>query len=138
MYCTTDELIDLMPENEIIQLVDDERLGLISPAGTLRITATIEDVSAEIDASFLKGGYTLPLSNTVLARSLSKQLTICRLIARKGVVPNEARKQLCIDANALLKAIAEGKVTLDQTGHGVGVKRDDRTEIFTKENLETF
>jgi phage gp36-like protein len=136
-YCTVDELKDQMPATELLQLVDDEKLGTLTTASTARLTAAIEDSSSLIDGSARKGGYAVPLTDTAFARRLCKQLAICQLLHRKNL-KIEVREKDCDDAAEQLKALAKGEVVLSTAANKLGVERDDRENVFSADNLESF
>jgi len=137
MYCTQTDLIALMPEEKLIELTDDERLGYLSESASARITAAMEEAAAMIDAAARKGGYVTPLSDLTLARRLNKVLAICYLIKRREQM-TEAREKDYDEAMKILDQLAKGELTLAGIASAGEAIRDDRDQVFSAENLETF
>lgn len=112
MYSTLDDLKLLMTEKDLLQCVDDERLGSLAgnTVALARVAKVIEWADAEIDAKARAGGYTVPLTDTALANSLSVRLAMCILIAGRKALKSEARDELCKAAREQLTAIAKGEL----------------------------
>jgi phage gp36-like protein len=133
-YATTDDILMQLPEDTLIDLTDDEGLGVVVDNV---VTRAVEDADEEIDG-FLAVRYALPFSTTPrLVRKFSVDIAICNLYARKpGTTPDE-RKENCQRAREMLGKIAEGKLNLDvpepnsDADYGVQVTTDKTDRIFS-------
>jgi phage gp36-like protein len=119
MYCTIDDLKKTLPEQEIIELTDDENLKptVIDAADAdcddiiERIYEAIEAADAEIDG-YCTVRYGTPLSPVpVLINKLSIEIAVYHLIARRPPVAESAEKRY-ERALARLKDISKGILSL--------------------------
>jgi len=110
-YSTLADLKNQLSEDQLIQLTDDENLGVVNQAV---IDKAIVDADAEID-SYLAGRYTVPLSPIPpLVARFSADLAIYNLYSRRMAVPDQ-RKDRRDNGVRLLKMLADRKTTLGET-----------------------
>jgi phage gp36-like protein len=142
MYSTLADLKELIPEISLLQLADDEVLGLfqVSPpnAAYKRVLTAIGDADMVID-SYLRGRYELPLTSTPAEiNRISAQLAVCNLFARKHehALP-EGLVQRRKDNIEWLKNIQKGIAVLDVAAavkelpaSGMAVDRTEDDRMF--------
>jgi phage gp36-like protein len=108
-YSTLNDFLEQLAEIELVNLTDDNGLGVVDQA---RIDWAIAKADAVIDAHMPAGKYVLPFSPVpALARSFSVDLGIFNLFARRpnvGDIP-EAIKEQRNAALAYLKRVQAGE-----------------------------
>jgi phage gp36-like protein len=110
-YCTEDDLLNMIPEEDLTDLTVES--GDVPDSGI--ITDAINKADAEID-SYLGVKYVVPLSPTPdQVKALSVDLAIYHLYSRHSIVP-PVRQQKYEDAVAFLKQVARGQAII--TGPG--------------------
>jgi len=111
-YSTIDDLKLLMTEKDLLQCVDDERLGtLVGNTNALaRVNKVIEWVDAEINSAARAAGYAVPLEDTALANSLSATLAMERLIGGRKALQSDARSAMFKQAHEQLTALAKSEI----------------------------
>lgn len=137
-YATSASLIARYSEDELIQLTDVNRTGVID---TGVLNQAIADADGEID-SYLAVRYSLPLATvpTALTR-IACDVTRYRLYDNRA--PEEVRKRY-EDAVKWLSAVANGSVSLGlppaqapvQSGGVVAVSGEERR--FSRTTLEDY
>lgn len=105
-YCTAQDMIDRFGEDEVIQLTDRARQGIIDDGVLDR---ALSDAQAEVDG-YLAARYPLPLASVppVLVR-VSADITRYYLFDRAATDQVESRYKAAV---ALLRDISAGRVTL--------------------------
>lgn len=107
-YCTQSDIEKQLPQEELVQLTDDDGDGL---PDTGVVDEAIAEADAEID-SYLAARYSLPLASVpVLLKKLSVDIAIWNLYSRRAV-DEPVRKERYQAAVKLLQAIAEGRASL--------------------------
>jgi phage gp36-like protein len=143
-YCTLDDILAAMPEQDLIELTDDAPTAEM--VDTLRVEAAIAGAGELIDG-YLRGRYVLPLSPVpLLLNTLAVDITRYRLYGlRIRITPAEMVVQSYKDAIKLLEQIQVGKVSLgtEAIGGGVapatgGVQVTAPDRVFTRENLGDY
>jgi phage gp36-like protein len=139
-YATQGQLIARFGEDMLIELTDRAE----PPAEEID-AAVVADALADADAAidgYLKGRYTLPLSETPpLVRNLA--LAIAIYLMHRNSVSEKVRNDYN-DALRMLRDIAAGTVRLDVAGveptssGASGVRTNDRARPFTPDNLKGF
>ena len=138
-YATDAELLQEIPEAELIRLTDDRGEGKVDTSVTLwaldRATATIE---AHIPADC---GLTVPLSPPpTFIRDICVLVAHVELMGRKRVPLDEVTKERFQQAMRMLVRLSEGKISL-QTGLPVQSTEAPRGEaeaedrVFTRDEL---
>lgn len=150
-YSTFADLKKLLPEENIIQLTDDENLkpaaiDPVNPAHAAiigRIDEAIETADSEIDG-YCAVKYTVPFSTVPrLITGLSVEITIYYLYARRTVPPRiEKRYDMAV---ARLKDISRGLLTLGidpppvaSAAGGAASNKPVPDRIFTREKMKGF
>lgn len=142
-YCTLDDIKGQIPEANIIQLTDDEGLGVVNQS---RVDKAISVADSVIDG-YLRGRYTLPLSTVPeLIKTIAIDITVYKLYERRlELEMPEAMSNRYKNAIKLLDQIQKGLVKLGiespETGPGQGHYKTNKTtedRIFTKTKLEGF
>jgi phage gp36-like protein len=107
-YSTLDDLKDQVPEDELIQLTDDEELGQVDQAVAAK---AIADADAEID-SYCGTRYDVPFTAVPpIIRKLSVDMAIYNLYARRRRVPDD-RKERYDGAVRFLRDVSRGMISL--------------------------
>lgn len=141
-YCTTTDILGMIAEDVLIQLTDDNGLGVVDEA---KVSVAIARADAVIDGYCAKR-YGVPFSPVpALVRDLSVDMAIYHLYANRQGAP-EDRKQRYDDAIAYLKDVSRGLVTLgpDADAETTGEASDNMAEIssspriFTRGQLKGF
>lgn len=105
-YCAQADLVDRFGMEELIQLTDDARLGVI---GSAALNRAITDASAEID-TYLRARYPLPLLSTP-PEILSVACDIARYRLSDQLAP-EIVKERYDAARKLLADLSTGRAVL--------------------------
>lgn len=141
-YCTLADIVNQIPEANIIQLTDDERIGAVNQT---RVNMAISTASSLIDG-YLRGRYTLPLATVPeLIRTIAIDIVIYRLYERRlELNMPEAMSDRYKNAVKLLEQIQKGLIKLgieSKTGPGQGHYKTNKTSndrIFNKSRLNQF
>lgn len=139
-YCTLSDLTARLPETSLIQLTDELGLGMVDTAKT---TAAIERAGQEIDA-WCGGRYQVPFAAPpAILTALAAELAIYYLYGRTQDEIPEAWKDAHKNALALLRAIAEGKVSLGEAPQATapataGVKVSAPGRVIDRDRLGNF
>jgi len=141
-YCTESELFKAVPEDNIIQLTDDENTGNINSD---RVTEAILKADAIID-SYLRAQYTVPLTTVPeLINNISVDLAVYFLYKRRRETEiDDGIRLRYTDAIALLKDINSGKLKLDitdafATSGGIYYGNKASTDkIYTEDELDKY
>ncbi|MDQ7799559.1 MAG: DUF1320 domain-containing protein [Candidatus Edwardsbacteria bacterium] len=141
-YCTLDDIKKVAPETDLIQLTDDDNLGIIKTTIT---DAAIEDADDFID-TYLRGRYTLPLSETpkIIAK-LSVDLALYYIYERRfktkmpeGIIGSYN------NAIKLLGQIQQGRISLgvdSGTSTGSGEFQTNKTSdsrVFNSDVMDQY
>jgi phage gp36-like protein len=106
-YCTQDDLLKMIPEEDLTDLTVES--GEVPDS--LIIADAISKADAEID-SYLGVKYAVPLSPTPdQVKALAVDLAIYHLFSRRNLVP-PVRQQRYVTAVALLKQVASGEIVI--------------------------
>lgn len=134
-YCTQDDILNKLPEDDLVGLTDDVGNGVVDSAV---VDSAIADADEEIDA-FVSLRYSLPLSVVPgLLKRISAHLAVCGLYGRRPHLEMpKSWSDRCGHARRLLEKISQGKITLGATepaqSSGIGITttktKDDR--VFT-------
>jgi phage gp36-like protein len=133
-YCTQSDILEQLDESELIQLTDDDDLGVVDVSV---VTRAIADADAEIDG-YCGTRYTVPFATVPdIIRKFSVDVAIYNLYARRRGAP-EDRKQRYDAALRFLRDIAKGVASLgvnapaddDDSGPAVTTSKSDR--VFTR------
>lgn len=139
-YCTLDDIKEQIPEDELIQLTDDEDLGVVDTSVTDR---AIADADAEIDG-YCGKRYGVPISPTpAIIRKVSVDIAIYNLFSRRQGA-DEDRRTRYKDAIKFLENVAKGVVTLGADDpdsppsniHKPKIVQSDR--VFSRETLKDW
>ena len=141
-YSTIDDIRDSLSDDVLVYLTDDTGAGTTDEA---RVAAEIEKADSEIEA-YCQKRYSLPFDPVpAVIRSLSVDVAIYRLFARRGFREDTADKAIVDkykNAVRILQDIAKGVI---QIGTGDAphepatfVRSRARTKIFTEEELDQY
>ncbi len=142
-YCTLDDLKDQIPEANIIQLTDDEGLGVVNQS---RVDKAISVADSVIDG-YLRGRYSLPLSTVPeLIKTIAIDIAVYKLYERRlELEMPEAMSNRYKNAIKLLDQIQKGLIKLGiespETGPGQGHYKTNKTaedRTFSKDVLKQF
>jgi len=126
-YCTQQDMIDRIGEEDLIQLTDRNQTGVID---ALVLGKAIDDATDTINA-YLSSRYTLPLA--VVPAVLTR---LCCDMARYYLYGHEAPESVNDRNNAaldLLKSIAKGQIDLavgETSGEGGGIAFESGAAVF--------
>ena len=139
-YCTLEDILDSMDENDVILHTDDADTGAVNTDATDK---AIAGADALIDAH-IASKYSIPLSPVPdIINSLAVDIAIYKISSRRGAVPEEIRTKYS-DAVKFLEKVATGKVVLPgaasapATASTGAVKISSDTRIFTRNTMGGF
>jgi phage gp36-like protein len=139
-YCTLEDIKSHIPEQNLIQLTDDENLGIINET---RVNDAI-DYADQLIGGYLRGRYTLPLDPVPgLVKKLSIDFSIFWLYSRRFELEMpEGMMNRYKNALKILEMIQRGTVSLG-TAEGTtpepGEYKTNKTlndRVFSKNVLE--
>jgi phage gp36-like protein len=108
-YSTLADILERIAEKVVIQLTDDDRLGVVDQG---KVDAAIARADKEIDA-WCGNRYTVPFADPpAVIREISADLAVYHLYARKVDKLPETRVEGQKNALRLLEKISDGKVSL--------------------------
>lgn len=139
-YSTLDDIKKLLPEEALIQLTDDEGLGLVNQG---RVDEAIAQADAEID-SYCASKYAVPFYTVpAIAKKISVDLAIYNLYSRKVDIIPETRGERYKNAIRQLEGISKGAISLGvdpapaaPADSGAETNKTDR--IFTRDSMGGF
>ncbi|MBI4835922.1 MAG: DUF1320 domain-containing protein [Candidatus Abawacabacteria bacterium] len=147
MYCTINDIINVIPECELIQLSNDDELATAVNEDV--VNNAIEDAMSTING-YLMARYTLPLTEVPrLLRRYAVELAVINIHARRFTqnMPESIteREKFVI---AELGKIQKGVVTLNietlndsvkvPDASSVAINKTEADRVFTKELLDRF
>src|SRR4030042_498238 len=130
-YCTQEDLLKMVPEEEVAQLTTDS--GEVPDPAV--VSEALAKAEAEID-SYLAVRYVLPLSATpARVKNLAVDLAIYHLYARRSMMP-EIRKDNYKNGVAFLKDVAAGRAEIiGAAGAELPGDAGDVTEVSSAERV---
>lgn len=138
-YSTSDDILLQIDEQDLIQLTDDLGSGIIDADV---VTRAIADADQVIDG-YLGSRYSLPFTTVPgILRTLSVDIAISNLYARRRDTIPEIRKERQQAAIRFLEMVGRGQITLGVDDPDLGssdsaeYSADDR--VFTAAILESF
>jgi phage gp36-like protein len=140
MYSTLDDIKKLIPEEVVIQLTDDENLGVTNQT---RIAEAIASADGEID-SYCGSRYTVPFSPVPdIVRKMSVDIAIYNLYSRRVEEIPATRSDRYKNTIRQLTMIAEGKLTIESTAPpaqegGAECNKTEDDRIFTRDKLKGY
>ncbi|MGE4402845.1 MAG: gp436 family protein [Desulfobulbus sp.] len=109
-YCTLDDLTKLLPEDILVQLTDDDGIGVVNDS---RIAEAIDTAGSEIDG-WCAPKYVVPFDPVpALVKKCAIDVAIYNLYSRRVETIPETRSTRYKEAMRLLKDIATGLVRLE-------------------------
>jgi phage gp36-like protein len=141
MYCTLDDLKAQVPERVLIELTDDEGLGMVNQT---RVDAAITAATDEING-YCQARYPVPFNPVPgFIKKLAVDIALYNLFARRGYDEESADKSIVDRYKAAIRAlenIARGLVTLGApepapAAEGMDVRSSER--VFSRGSLEGF
>jgi len=142
-YCTLDDIKALLPEDVLIQLADDEGLGVVNQT---RVDEAVAQSDAEID-SYCGGRYQVPVAPAPeLLKKLSVDIAIYNLYSRTVMTMPEVRGERYRNAIRQLEGIAKGLISLGvgstpepaDSGSGAETNKPTDTNVFSRDKMEGF
>jgi len=139
-YCSLDDLKEIIPEDNLIQLTDDNNIGIIDQS---KIDTAISNADIMIDG-YLRGHYDLPLDPVPgIIKKISTDIALYNLYSRRFEmdIPDGMRDRYK-NALKLLELIQSGKVTImnleasESRVYKTNKSSDDR--MFPKETLDQY
>lgn len=133
-YCTQEDLLNQMPESELIELTDDAGAGTIDAA---KVAAAIADADSEIDG-YLGRQTTVPISPVPpTVRRWSVALAIYNLVLRRGwdMGPDHVRRLAYRDAVAAMKEYAAGRLSLGVDDPDTPPSDADKPQMSSAEQI---
>ncbi|MEW5897737.1 MAG: DUF1320 domain-containing protein [Bacillota bacterium] len=143
MYCTYEDLKNRAPEAKIVELVDDEGAGVLTPQGQQRIDQAIAAAVDEINPYCMKR-YPVPFNPVPgIIRNAAADIALYNLFTRRGYDEESADKSILErykNAVRILEGISAGRITLGQPEpppeSGVSFNSGERR--FSRKKLEAF
>lgn len=112
MYCTLADIKKTIPEAALVQLTDDDSLGVVDEA---KVDEAISSAGGEIDG-YLAGRYQVPIDPVpALVAKCAVDIATYNLYSRVVESVPETRKDRYKNAVRILENIAAGKLTLGET-----------------------
>ncbi len=106
-YCTQADILNQLPEEELIELTDDANAGVVDEDV---VTRAIADADAEINGYCSR--YSLPLSPVPdMIRKISVDLAVFNLYSRLQEPPDQVKTRRASGAS-FLKDVSRGTVSL--------------------------
>ncbi len=138
MYCEQADILERIPEDVVIQLTDDDDLGVIDAD---KVAAAIERAGQEVDA-WCGGRYSVPFASPpAIVVGVSIDMAIYYLYGRTMEEIPEARKDAYKNAVKLLEKVADGKVLLGAAAAPApatnsGASFSGNTRVFSRDTLK--
>lgn len=138
-YITKADIIEQLPEESLIQLTDDEGLGV---ANDSRVNAAIDDAEGEADG-YLSTRYVTPLSPVPSAvKKFTVDIAVYNLFGRKDTVPPDREKRY-ENAVKFFSNVSKGLVSLgaaqpEPSNSPGDVDFSGNTRLFTRDKMEGF
>ena len=142
-YCTLDDIKrNRIPESVLIQLTDDENLGVVDEAV---VNGAIADADEVIDG-FARGRYPLPLTPVPgIVRTWSMDIATYGLYGRRAAFePPKTVAERYTTALKLLERVQDGKLKLSddepvvEVGAGSAGEVLAANRVFSRDNLKGF
>lgn len=140
MYLTLDLLKEGIDEDKLIQLTDDDGLGVVNQG---RIDAAIATAQGEVDG-YLQERYTIPLNPVpALILGACRDITIYNLYSRKMEELPETRQKRYDNAVKLLTKLATGVISLGvatppEENASESMQVNTQAALFGADELEKF
>ena len=139
-YCTKPDILEQLDEDILIQLTDDNDLGVVDDDV---ITRAIADADAEIDG-YCGTRYSVPFSTVPgIIRKMSVDISIYNLYARRKGAPEDRQKRydnaIKFLVNVSKKLVSLGADDPDappSDTHKPEIDQSDR--IFTRDKMSGF
>lgn len=139
-YCTPDDILEVLPAEQLTALTDDAGAGVLDESVVAR---AIADAEAEID-SYCAARYPVPFAPApVMIRKVAVDIAVYNLFARRRGAPPE-RKERYDHAVRFLRAVADGQVTLGagaptaSAADGIEASRDRAERLFTPDSMSGY
>jgi phage gp36-like protein len=141
-YSTLADVEKALPEDALVQLTDDENIGIVNEE---RVTRAIDDADEEIDG-YLGSRHTVPLEPVPgIIRKLSADIAAYNLYARRLEEVPDTRATRYKNAVRFLEQVAKGAISLgaeDPDGTPVSDTPEFSAEspqrLFDRDKLEGF
>lgn len=141
-YSSLDDIKKLLPEETLIQLTDDEGLGLVNQT---RVDEAISQADAEID-SYCGGRYKAPLATVPdIVKKLSVDIAVYNLYSRHVEKMPDTRTERYKSAIRHLEGISKGTISLGidpaptaSTDGRAETNTETDERIFSRDKLEGF
>lgn len=147
MYHNYSELIEQLPEEDLLDLVDDERSGQIvqdPPDARMQRVLELGDKVASLIDSYCRGRYQVPFTSPVpdIIIDLSITLHIYRLYGRRrDLQTSDEQRMRYKDAMKMLRDIQDGKISLFDNLPSPPTYKSNKTaysKTFTDSELGKF
>ena len=138
MYSTIDDLKKAIPEATLLQLTDDDSLGVIDEA---KVTEAIAAADGEID-SYCAARYTVPFDPApAIIGKYSVDIAIYNLYSRIVETIPDTRNDRYKNAIRALEQIAKGVITLGQVPappekSSAAAEITSSTRLFTRDSMK--
>lgn len=138
-YITKTDIIEQLPLESLIQLTDDDGIGVVNDA---RVDAAIADAEGEADG-YLSTAYTVPLSPVSgVVKKFCVDIAIYNLFSRRDAMPPEREKRY-ENAVKFFSNAAKGLVSLganapepSSSTFTTDIESSERT--FSRDKMEGF
>lgn len=142
MYSTLDDMKKLLPEEMIVQLSDDEGIGVIIQD---RVDEVIASADSEID-SYCGGRYSVPFAVVhPILKKISVDIAIYNLYSRKAEKIPETRADRYKNAIRQLELISKGQISIGvdpepaaPSKSSSAVQVVSNPKIFGRDNMKGF
>ncbi|MBN1830288.1 MAG: DUF1320 domain-containing protein [Deltaproteobacteria bacterium] len=139
-YCSQANILNRLDEDTLIQLTDDDDLGVVDEN---IVTQAIADADAEIDG-YCGKRYDVPfLTVPAIIEKISVDIAIYNLYARRKGAPEDREKRYQ-NAVKFLTNVSKGLISLGEndpnggpsSGHEVSIDCND--PVFSRDDMESF
>ncbi len=137
-YCLKADLLEKVDESILIQLTDDDGLGVVADDV---VTKAIEDADAEIDG-YCGKRYSVPFSTVPgMIKKLSQDIALYNLFQRRSGATEEKKRDY-ENAIRFLRDVSKGAVSLGADDpDGVPAQSEtpqisSSTRVFSRDNLK--
>lgn len=132
MYCSLDDIKKQIPEEAILQLTDDDALGVIDEA---KVEEAISNAGALIDG-YCSARYLIPFATVpAIIKPIAVDLAVYALYARRVETMPEVRAANQKNAVKLLGDISTGKVRLGAQATVTAVQPQQSPSITSSPRL---
>lgn len=132
MYCTLADILNQIPEETVIQLTDDDNLGVVDQ---VKVDEAIANAGAVIDG-YCSARYLIPFETVPpIIKPIAVDLVIYNLYARRVETMPEVRAANQKNATKLLVDISTGKIMLGSMAATAATSQQQSPQITSNPRI---